>query len=208
MMTLYGREGSGSVVVEAVLAECNIAVERIEIPRKGAAFEAYLAVNPRGEVPSLVMADGSLMTESAAMVIYLADLYPQAKLAPAADAPGRAQYLRWMLYFATSVYQDNLRYYYPARQSVDPAHGPSIKARALEKINRDFTIFANALGEGPYILDEVFSAVDIYAAMLLSWAPDLAAVFARHPNIEAHYARVVARPSVAAVWKLNALALA
>ncbi|MDE2445193.1 MAG: glutathione S-transferase family protein [Alphaproteobacteria bacterium] len=207
MITLYARAGSGSAVVEAVLEECNIAHNRVEIPRHGADFEAYLMVNPRGEVPSLRLSDHSLMTESAAMVIYLSDLYPQSKLAPPIAAPERPQYLRWMLYFASSVYLANLRFYYPARHSIDPAAEVGIKAKSIVDLDRDFTIFANALGQSSYILGEIFSAVDIYAAMLVSWAPDIEAIFARHPNMRAYYARVTTRPSVAIVWAANGLPL-
>jgi glutathione S-transferase len=203
MFTLYMRSGSGSAAVEAVLAECGASAQLVEIPRSGQGYEKYLSINPRGEVPSLRLPDDSLMTESAAMVIYLADLYPQALLAPTVDSPLRAAYLRWILYFASAVYMADLRYFYPARHSVDPAAEVGIKARAEIDLNRDFDIFARALGEGPYILGEVFSAADIYAAMLISWAPDVSAVFARHPNIKMHYELVAARPKIAPVWKNN-----
>jgi glutathione S-transferase len=205
MFTLYMRSGSGSAAVEAVLAECGAPVQLVDIPRNGQGFDRYLTINPRGEVPSLRLPDNSLMTESAAMVIYLADIYPKAELAPAVDSPLRAAYLRWMLYFASSVYMADLRYFYPARHSVDPAAEAGIKTKAEIDLNRDFDIFAKALGQGPYILREVFSAADIYAAMLISWAPDIEAVFARHPNIQRHYALIAARPKIAPVWKSNSM---
>ena len=205
MFTLYMRSGSGSAAVEAILAECGVAIHLVDVPRDGQGFDNYLAINPRGEVPSLRLPDNSLMTESAAMVIYLADLYPQVRLAPAAGSPLRAAYLRWMLYFASAVYMADLRYFYPARHSVDPAAEAGIKAKAEIDLNRDFDIFAKALGQGPYILGEVFSAADIYAAVLISWAPDIEAVFARHQNIKRHYELVAARPKITPVWKSNSM---
>lgn len=205
MFTLYMRSGSGSAAVEAILAECGADVQLVNVPRNGQDFEEYLTINPRGEVPSLQLPDDSLMTESAAMVIYLADLYPRALLAPGLDSPLRAAYLRWMLYFASAVYMADLRYFYPARHSVDPAAEAGIKAKAEIDLNRDFDIFSKALGKGPYVLGEVFSAVDIYAAMLVSWAPDVDAVFTRHPNINKHYALVAARAKVNPVWASNSM---
>ena len=112
------------------------------------------------------------MTESAAIMIYLADLYPAAGLAPSVTSPLRPRYLRWMLYFATGVYMADLRLFYPARHSTDASHSDAIKAKATEDMERDFDIFAEALGEGPFILGPSMSAVDIYAAMLISWAPE------------------------------------
>jgi glutathione S-transferase len=143
------------------------------------------------------------MTESAAMMIYLADLHPTASLAPSVTSPMRARYLRWMLYFATVVYMADLRMYYPARYSTDAAHAMNIKAKAIEDMARDFDIFAEALGEGPYILGQLMSAVDIYAAMLISWAPDLPQLFARHANIKTLYDLVAARPLIAKIWTRN-----
>ena len=101
MYTLYARVGSGSAVVEAVLAGCGIAFDLVDVPRSGPAYESFLRLNPNGKVPALLLPDHSFMTESAAMVIYLADLYSEAGLAPAINSPSRAQYLRWLLYFAT-----------------------------------------------------------------------------------------------------------
>jgi glutathione S-transferase len=203
MFTLYMRSGSGSAAVEAVLSECGAECSLVEVPRSGLGFEDYLVINPRGEVPSLRLPDNSLMTESAAIVIYIADLYPSANLAPALSSPLRATYLRWMLYFASSVYMADLRFFYAARYSVDSSAEAGIKAKAEVDLNRDFDIFANALGRGPYILGEVFSAVDLYAAMLMSWMPDIKALFARHPNLEKYYNLIAARPKTNLIWKNN-----
>lgn len=208
MFTLYARPGSGSAAVEAVLAACDVAYQLVDIPRSGKGFEDYLAVNPRGEVPSLRLPDHSLMTESAAMVIYLSDSFPAAGLAPAMNSHLRAQYLRWILYFASSVYMANLRFYYPARHSVEVGAADGIKAKAIADLNRDFTIFANGLGQGPYVLGEVFSAADIYAAMLVSWAPDMKALFAKHTNIKRHYELVAVRPKILPIWKRNDMLVA
>ena len=79
----------------------------------------------------------------------------------------------------------------------------AIKAKAIEDMERDYDIFAEALGEGPFILGPSMSAVDIYAAMLLSWAPDVSQLFARHGNIKRLYDLVAARPLIAKVWARN-----
>lgn len=205
MFKLYARPSAGSAAVEALLAECGAAFEIIDILRgpDGTVPRSYLQINPRGEVPTLRLADNSIMTESAAMMIYLADLHPAASLAPSVTSPLRARYLRWMLYFATAVYMADLRMYYPARHSTDAGHADAIKAKAIEDMERDYDIFAEALGEGPFILGPSMSAVDIYGAMLLSWAPDATQLFARHGNIKRLYDLVAARPLIAKVWARN-----
>ncbi len=205
MFTLYARRGSGSTAVEALLCEVGAEFELQDVARMadGSVLASYLKINPRGEVPALRLADDSVMTESAAMMIYIADLFPAAGLAPAIDDRTRGIYLRWMLYFASAVYMADLRYFYPDRYSTEVSDAARIKAKASEDMDRDFAIFAEALGQGPFVLGEMFSAVDIYVAMLVSWAPDLAALFVRHPNLQAHYEAVVQRPKIAPVWARN-----
>ena len=205
MFKLYARPGAGSAAVEALLAECGAAFEIIDVLRgpSGSVPESYWQINPRAEVPSLVLPDNSIMTESAAMMIYLADLHPAAGLAPAINSSLRARYLRWILYFATAVYMGDLRMYYPARHSTDVAHASGIKAKAIEDMGRDFDIFAKELGEGPFILGDSLTAADIYVAMLISWAPDVSQLFARHANIKRLYELVAARPRIAKAWARN-----
>lgn len=203
MVTLYARAGSGSAVVEAILAECDIAFDLVEVPRSGSAYEAFSKLNPTGKVPALMLANHSLMTESAAIAIFLADLYPQFGLAPLLNSPLRAQYLRWILYFASDVYAANLRYYYSVRYSVEAGAAEGVKQQSALELEDKFLIFANALGKGPYVLGEVFSAVDLYIAMIVSWAPDIKVLFAKHPNIERHYGLVAARPKISPVWERN-----
>lgn len=205
MFKLYARPNAGSAAVEALLAECGAEFEIIDILRgpDGTVPRSYLQINPRGEVPTLRLADNSIMTESAAIMIYLADLHPAADLAPSVTSPLRPRYLRWMLYFATAVYMADLRMYFPARHSTDKSHADAIKAKAVDDMERDYDIFAEALGEGPFILGPSMSAVDIYAAMLISWAPDVTQLFASHGNIKRLYDLVAARPQIAKVWARN-----
>jgi glutathione S-transferase len=69
----------------------------------------------------------------------------------------------------------------------------------------EFDIYADALGRGPFILGDRMSAVDIYAAMLATWVPDIAALHARHPNIAAMGAAVADHPAVAETWARNGM---
>ena len=205
MFTLYAKKNAGSVAVEALLAACGAAYEIKDVQRDAAgAFPTSLFdVNPKGEVPILVLPDDTIMTESAAMLIHLADIFPQAGLAPATASPLRPRYLRWMLFLATAVYMSNLRIYYPQYYTADPAGIAGIKAKALPAMSRELGILSNAIGEGPFILGAAMSAVDIYAAMLATWPPDAAALFAKYPNLKTLHDRVAAGPAIAKVWTRN-----
>lgn len=199
-MKLYARAGAGSAAIEALLAEAGIAFELVEVERPTP--ESFFRINPLGQVPALELDDRSVMTESAAIMIYLADLHGYA---PRPDSSARPQFLRWMLFMATALYTSDLRMYYPERYSTDASHAPGIKAKAIADMDRELQILSNGLARGPYVLGEDFSAADIYAAMLVSWAEDVPAVFAKYPNLRAHYQRVTARPRIAAVWRRNGM---
>ena len=198
MFKLYGRKNTGSSAAEALLARCGATYSVINVEKMDAA--AFLKVSPRGEVPALQLPDGSVMTESAAIMIHLADCFPAAGLAPALGTSGRATYLRWMIYLSANAYNSDLRMYYPERFSTNPAHAPAINERAIQHLNRDFDIFADGLGAGPFVLGDKMTAVDIYAAMLLTWSNDVEGLLKRHPKLNALYAAVSADPVVRKVW--------
>lgn len=205
MYTLYARNTAGSMAPEALLAACG-APFRVVILERGpdGSFEDFFhRINPKAEVPTLVLPDDSVMTESAAIMIHIADLFPACGFAPAIGSPDRARYLRWMVYLATTVYMSDLRLFYPARYSTDAAAAEGISARAAAMMEAEFAIYSDALGTGPFILGGQMSAVDIYAAMLCTWVPDMQQLFARHANLSRMYEAVLASPSIRAVWDRN-----
>lgn len=207
MYTVYGRRGAGSAAIEALLAAAgvNYNFEEVQKTEQGDSPAWYLALNPRGEVPTLKLPDDTIMTESAAMMIHVADCLPGAGLAPAVATAERAQYLRWMVYMAAAPYTSDLRMYYPQRYSTDPGDAPAIKAKAIIDLNRDFDVFVAALGAGPFIFGARMTAADIYAAMLISWSEDFTALCARLPRLKALYDAVSANPKIREVWDLNGL---
>ena len=205
MFKLYSRAKSGSLVVEAILEYVGadyqlIDVKRDENKRPPAEF---LAINPLGQVPVLLLPDNSIMTESAAITLYLAELFPAAKLAPAISSPLRAAYLRWLTFLAANIYMTDLEVYYPERYSTDPAHAPSIRAAAIVRMAREWQIFADAVGDGPFLFGEEMTAVDIYAAMLVNWNVDVPTFFAKHKNIKRLYDGVLQVPAFKKIWVRN-----
>jgi glutathione S-transferase len=207
MYKLYARKGAGSAAVEALLALLNVPYEIIDVPKteSGAAPAWFIALNPRGEVPALGLPDGSVMTESAAMMIHLADAHFEAGLAPDLGTTARAQYLRWIVYLAAAAYPSDLRLFYPERYSTDPTHAASIKAKASLDLAHDFDVFAAGMGQGPFILGDKISAADLYAAMLLSWSDDVEGLFAKHPRLKLLAQALAENATVRKVWDRNGM---
>ncbi len=206
MYKLYGRNQAGSMAVEALLAACGAPYEVIVLNRRedGSFEDFFHAINPKAEVPTLVLPDGSVMTESAAMMIHIAEQFPEAGLAPAPREAGRAEFLRWQVYLAAALYGSDLRLFYPQKFTTDPGGADGVKARAAETMSQEFAIYAQALGERRFMLGRL-TALDIYAAMLCTWAPDVDALFATHPNLKRMYDAVLENAAVKRVWERNGM---
>lgn len=205
MYKLYARKGAGSSAVEAMLGLCAAPHEVIDVPKNadGSPPAWFVAINPRGEVPSLHLPDGTLLTESAAIMMHLADCFPAAALAPPPGTLARAAYMRAMIAMAANTYSSDLRFYYPERYSTDPTAAPGIRAQAIIQLNRDFDSFNAMLGDGPFVLGQQMSAADVYAAMLITWSEDFDALSQRLPKLRRLYDAVAANPVVRKAWDRN-----
>ena len=132
---VYGTAGSGSVPVEATLALLDLPYRVVESTilseREDAAL---LKLNPMGQVPALVLPSGELMTESAAILIWLADAHPQAGLAPEVGSPMRPRYLRWMSFISAQVYALFWIRDVPSRLVDGEAAEALVKARTASRI--------------------------------------------------------------------------
>jgi len=198
MYKLYGRKGTASFAVEALLEEIGADYEPLNVEaRTGAdALAAFRKLNPLGQVPVLVLPDGTVMSESAAIMIYLAEAHPQAGLAPEAGTCAHARFLRWIVFMAANVYIDFRHCYHGDGYSPDAAHWGPMRDMALANLERDFTSLEAALTPGPYMLGESFSAADIYLAMFPDWHPEPDALLSRFPRIASLRDKVLARPAV------------
>lgn len=156
---------------------------------------AYLAINPMGKVPALLHGE-ALITEQVAVFIYLADLFPEAGLAPAIGDPLRGPYLRWLVFYG-SCFEPALVDRAQQREPAPPAMSPY---GDYETMLRTLT---DQLAKGPYLLGDRFSAADLLWGTALSWTTQFGLV-PQAPVIEAYIQRVSARPAVARVRQKDA----
>ncbi len=206
--TLLGRPGTGSGVCESVLALSGLpyTIKDIDKLPDGSAPDELLAVNPLGQVPVLILPDGSVMTESAAIAMYIADLSQDRALAPKIGDPDRAAYLRLMVFMAANNYMTDLRYFYSDRYSADPAHADAIKARAVEDQARNWQVLEEAVNAHGHLVGNALSAADVYLAMLVSWADDPARFAVDYPRLAGIAARVAKDPAIAPIWLRHGIA--
>jgi GST-like protein len=201
--TIYGAQGSGSVPVEAALTLLDLPYEVIEAPTwEGEAEQAKVAkVNPLKQIPALVWPGGEVMTESAAMLIALADLHPAARLAPTPMERKRAQFLRWMIYIPASIYSLYWIRDFPSRLSPDEAAQKQILAATAERIADCWRMMDDQLApDGPYLLGADLSVLDLYVAVVSRWGPRRKRFYEVAPRMAQIVRRVDAEPRLTDFW--------
>ena len=199
MYRLYGRPGSGSLAVQMALEEAGASYERIWVGAEADDVARYRSLNPTGRVPALMLPDGTVIFESAAMLIHLSLAHPQAALAPQVATARHAAFLQWMVFLSANVYESVLRVYYPVRYSTrGEADAEAIRAQGTADFCSHLALISQALS--PYVLGGNYSTADIYLYMLASWYPgEKSELYRRLPKLEAHAKIVAARPAVAKV---------
>jgi glutathione S-transferase len=177
MLTLYFAPGASSMAPHIALNEIGVPFDAraVSFARNETRTLAFLAVNPEGKVPTLLI-DGRALTEVAGILWYLARAYPQAKLAPAGDPEAEAHVVSWMSFIAATLH--------PARRR-GLAHAMSVYALADAR-----------LGGGDWAVG-AYSIADIHLFRLYwRFAASLKPPPGAFPRLEAHHARMMARPAV------------
>ena len=202
--TLYGDLGSGAFSAEAALAEAGAPYEfsLVSLERGEQKQPQFLAINPSGKMPALRLPEGDIVTESAAILLTLADHFPQAKLLPPPGSPERARAYRWLLFMAGEIYPFVEIVDYPERFARDDVEIDRLRAVARERV-RERLLLVERIATGPFILESGFSLLDIYAAMFSRWGGTLGRDWRDEhlPLLTALAERVATRPAIAPVWQ-------
>lgn len=200
MYKLYWRERTGAFAPAAIMEELGIPYEGLHLDKDGHTSPEYRALNPMAQVPLLILPDGSAMTESGAISLYLAETKPESGLAPMPDDPIRPQFLRWLFFAQANIYETDLREAYPKRYTVDPVGAAAVKQAASERLDRLWDMTARAI-QGPFFFGDRFTLLDVYLAMLAGWHAEPPAMFVRQPKVGTLVEETVARPAIGEVWR-------
>ena len=202
MLKVFGAVGSGSVPVEATLTLLGIPYELIEAVtwEDEAARKRVEAVNPMRQVPALVFPSGEIMTESAAILIYLADQHPEARLAPAIGDPRRAQYLRWMAYVSSAIYSLFWIKGDPLRIAASKKDAPHVIDRVHDRIAECWWRMDEQINPGRYILGDDLSVLDLYVTVVSRFGPWRTRFYKTAPKLGAIVRRVDADPRLQDFW--------
>jgi GST-like protein len=200
--TVFGAVGSGSIPVEATLVLLGIPYELIEGVTwvDEAARKRVEAVNPMRQVPAVIFPSGEIMTESAAILIHLADAHPEARLAPPVGDPKRAQYLRWMAYVSSSIYALFWIKGDPMRIAANQADVPRVIDRVHNRIAACWAAMDQQITPGRYILGDDLSVLDLYVTVVSRFGPWRTRFYKTAPRMAEIVKRVDADPRLRDFW--------
>ena len=201
MDALYYAPGAASFLVHWLLIEADAAYELrlVDTAAKQQKTPEYLVLNPNGVVPTLVI-DGKPRYEAAALAMLLADRHPQAKLAPAFDAPERADYVQWMFNLANMVQPLFRQWWYPGEPAGEE-NADALRAHCAPRIEAEWQRIDEHLAKsGPYLLGNDPSAADFYLTMLMRWSRNMPKPATEWPHLAALAKVMKARPSFARLY--------
>ena len=198
-LTLYSAPGTCAQATHIALLEAGAPFELVQLDftQQAQRSAAYLALNPKGRVPVLQTEQG-LLTETPALLAYIAQRFPAARLAPLGDAFAFARLQEFNSYLASTVHVAHAHGRRGARWSDDAAAHDSMRAKVPQNMREAFAyIEAHYLPEGcDWALGQDYSVADAYLYTVTGWLPSDDVAIEEFPKVAAHYARMSARPAV------------
>lgn len=204
--TLYYAPGAASLVVHWVLLEVGAphALALVDTASGAQKRPEYLALNPNGVVPTLVI-DGAPHYEAAALIIHLADAFPQAGLVPPFADPQRIDCTQWMFNLANMVQPLFRQWWYP-HEPAGETHAEAVRACVAPRIEAQWQRIDDHLATyGPYLLGERLTIADFFLVMLMRWSRGMPKPATEWPHLAALAVRLKARPSFALLYAREGL---
>ena len=203
---LYYSPGSASLVVHWMLIELDAPHTLVLVDTAAGAQKRpeYLALNPNGVVPTLVI-DGMPHYEAAALLMHLADAFPASTLAPALSDPRRVGYTQWLFNLANMVQPLFRQWWYP-HEPAGKANADTVRHFVQPRIEAQWQrIDTHLAAHGPHLLGDRLTAADFYLVMLMRWSRNMPKQAIEWPHLAALAARLKARPSFATLYEREGL---
>jgi len=205
MYTLIGSPGWGSAIVEALLDLSGLPyrVEDLEPGKPPTEQKRLTSLNPLAQVPTLLLPDGTVMTESAAIALHIADRAPGADLVPAAGEGARDAFLRWLVFIVANVYPMYTVGDDPSRFVSGEAAQKELRASTDAYRDKSWRIVEANIAPEPWFLGRRFSALDVYVKVMTHWRPRRDWFAANCPKLMSIALAGDKEPRLAKVWRRN-----
>jgi GST-like protein len=205
MYVLYGKKGSGSAAIEAALELVGAPYRVIETAswEPNEAFAELVKLNPLGQIPTLKLSDGAVLSESAAILIHLGSAHPESGLLPR-DASARAQAVRGLVFIAANCYAAISVIDFPERWCADADSDDAVKERiragTRARLHRHWEMFADVFSPRPWLSGAEPGALDVHAAVVSRWSGARKHLEEQRPALFAVLQRIEAHPKLANVF--------
>jgi glutathione S-transferase len=204
--TLYYSPGTASMAVHLALLEIGAPhrLELVDFAQDAQHGPEYLRLNPRGQVPTLVI-DGQPYFESAALLMILADRHPEARLGPPVGSADRAAWYQWIAFLASSLGPVYRQWFYP-QELGSPEHPPIVRDALRQKIEGAWSLVdAHLAVHGPYLLGAQCSAADLLALTYMRWSRNMPRPVTAWPALRDYADLMRSRPSWQRMYEIEGL---
>lgn len=206
--TLFGADDSGSAAIEMALTRAGAAYRVVNAAtwESGPGLQALQAINPLGQIPTLQLPGGEVLTESAAILIHLGLAFPASGLLPTAPTQ-RAQAVRGLVFIAANCYSaigviDYPERWLPTDQAVpDPAACDALRRGATARLHHHWSVFADQFAAHPFLSGDAPGALDFLAAVVSKWSGARAHLRAARPEFYATLERIERDPQAGAIFR-------
>jgi GST-like protein len=207
VIKLFGATGSGSAVIEVALQWCGVKyqIERAAQWEPESALDELARINPLKQIPTLVFEDGTVMSETAAILVELALRHSESMLLPT-EPRARAKALRGLAYISANCYAAVSVSDYPERWNTHPneASNESVRQAARVQLHHFWDVFADLFAVNSttaYLVADVPCALDIFAAVVSKWSGSREHLKIARPELFALLLRIESHPKIAPVFK-------
>ena len=191
-MKLYYSPGACSLSPHIALLEAGLPYDLVKVDLRAKKVEngdEYLKVNPKGQVPALVMDNGELLTEGPVIVQVIADKAAGKNLAPSRDSTERYKLQEWLNYITGELHKN-------FGPMFSPVLADEAKAFFKDRVMGKFKYLEGVLADRDYLMGKQFTVADGYLFTMLTWADRMKFDLSAMPNLLAYKARIAARPKV------------
>jgi glutathione S-transferase len=197
VLTLHYYPSNASLAPHILLEEMGVPYTLALVDRDANAHKSpeYLTLNPAGLIPVLVD-DDIVLPETAAIMLHLAEKFPDKGFLPPLGTPARAQCLRWLIYLTNTVQAELIHYYYPGR--LGGPHADLIQQNATARMVPMLDILDAQLATsgGPFLLGTSYTIADIFLFMMCRWTRNMPNPARHRPQLKAFLDMMAARPAV------------
>lgn len=199
-MKLYYMVGTCSMASLIALYESGISFETASLDRKTRRTSDgldYQQVNSKGYVPALRLDDGQVLTENVAVLLYIADRNPAARLAPAAGTLERYRLIEWLAFINSEIHKNYSPLFHPVGEEMQQYVRANLSTR-LDWLNA-------ALGANVFLTGDAFTVADAYLFVVLGWSAHVGIDLAKWPNLKRYRSELSSRPAIRAALKAEGL---